>query len=78
MNNEHIRLYLTNRYLHGYQIDEKHYEDIKHYLFTYIKGHINGKRLQDLLRNTLVLLIDHVIRIIKLSILLFIYVLVEV
>ena len=50
MNIENIHLYLTNRYLHGYEFNNKKYDDIKHYLFTQIKGHINGKKLRDLLR----------------------------
>lgn len=53
MNNKNIHLYLTNRYLHGYQFDEKEYDDIKEYLFAEIKGRINGKKLRDLLRHTL-------------------------
>lgn len=52
MTKEYIRLYLTNRFLHGYTLGDPEYEKITQNLYAHVKANLSGHTLQELLKES--------------------------
>lgn len=51
MNTKDIRLHLIHRYLHGYTVMDKKYEEIIKYLLIQVKDNLQNNKIERLLCN---------------------------